>query len=100
MAILANLVADPANPKFREDVLARKLAIARGKGTVHGALYDLDAIGITLKTSICRNNVDVESASQLPGAPRADLTRGICAQRVPMRGVMQTREADPATPRF
>lgn len=33
---LANAIADRASPRFRDDVRARKLTIARGQGTVHG----------------------------------------------------------------
>ena len=38
---IANAVADSAREKYREDVRARKLTIATGDGTVHGARYDL-----------------------------------------------------------
>jgi hypothetical protein len=38
---IANAVADSAREKYREDVRTRKLTIATGAGTVHGARYDL-----------------------------------------------------------
>lgn len=38
---IATAVADSANPKWREDVLARKLTIANGVGRVHGLNFDL-----------------------------------------------------------
>ena len=41
MRIIANMKADSANPKFREDVRTRKLCIANGVGVVHGVKYDL-----------------------------------------------------------
>src|SRR6266480_44292 len=42
MEIIARQRAEVANPQWRNDVLMRKLTIARGKGTVHGRDYDLD----------------------------------------------------------
>jgi hypothetical protein len=44
--IIAEAVADDAIPKYREDVRARKLAIARGQGTVHAQSYDLSNWGL------------------------------------------------------
>ena len=34
--VIADAVADSASPQFRDDVRARKRAIASGAGTVHG----------------------------------------------------------------
>lgn len=42
MRIVANRRAEAANPRFVEDVRARKLCIAEGRGTVHGVAYDLE----------------------------------------------------------
>jgi hypothetical protein len=42
MVIIANRRADAANPRWVEDVRARKLCIARGAGVVHGIRYDLE----------------------------------------------------------
>ena len=39
--VLARLVADSARPKYRDDVFARKNAIATGNGIVHGQFFDL-----------------------------------------------------------
>ena len=39
--LLARLVADSARPKYRENVFARKNAIATGNGIVHGQFFDL-----------------------------------------------------------
>ena len=39
--LLARLVADSARPKYRDDVFARKNAIATGEGIVHGQFFDL-----------------------------------------------------------
>lgn len=44
--IIAEAVADDAIPKFRDDVRARKLAIARGRGTVHAREYDFSNWGL------------------------------------------------------
>jgi hypothetical protein len=44
--IVANAVADAAQPTWREDVRTRKLAIANGKGTVHGHDYVLENWGL------------------------------------------------------
>ena len=41
MTIIANRRAEAANPRWIEDVRARKLCIARGEGVVHGIRYDL-----------------------------------------------------------
>jgi len=38
---IAEVIADGSVPKYREDVLKRKLTLAEGRGTVHGAAYDL-----------------------------------------------------------
>jgi peptidoglycan hydrolase-like protein with peptidoglycan-binding domain len=43
---VANAVADCAREKFREDVRARKLAIATGAGTVHGRKLVLENWGL------------------------------------------------------
>ena len=42
LKIWAYVVADLANPRWRNDVLSRKLTIAVGKGVVHGRYYDLE----------------------------------------------------------
>jgi len=44
--IIANAVADQASAKFREDVRARKLTVATGAGTVHGATFVLRNWGL------------------------------------------------------
>jgi hypothetical protein len=44
--IIANAVADAANAAFRDDVRARKMAIATGRGVVHGAAFDLGNWGL------------------------------------------------------
>jgi hypothetical protein len=44
--IVANAVADCAKPRWREDVRARKLAIATGQGVVHGHKYMLQNMGL------------------------------------------------------
>jgi hypothetical protein len=49
MRNIANRIADSSNPRWREDVRSRKLAIANGMGVVHGMHYDLAAqFGLTL----------------------------------------------------
>lgn len=45
MKAIAQAVADHATPKWRQDVLKRKLTIAEGRGTVHGVRYDLTNYG-------------------------------------------------------
>jgi hypothetical protein len=40
--ILANVIAELANPQWKNDVLNRKLTIALGKGSVHGVNIDLE----------------------------------------------------------
>lgn len=42
LKIWASVVADLANPRWRQDVLARKLTIAVGRGVVHGRRVDLE----------------------------------------------------------
>lgn len=42
LRVIANRRAEAANPRWVEDVRARKLCIANGIGTVHGAHYDLE----------------------------------------------------------
>ena len=50
MRIIANLRAEASNPRWIEDVRARKLCCANGYGNVHGVDYDLDAhFGIGLR---------------------------------------------------
>ena len=44
--IIANAVADAANAAFRDDVRGRKMAIATGRGMVHGAAFDLGNWGL------------------------------------------------------
>jgi peptidoglycan hydrolase-like protein with peptidoglycan-binding domain len=43
---IAELVADRSNPRFRKDVLDRKMSFASGAGTVHGDEYELDGWGL------------------------------------------------------
>ncbi len=45
-AIIATAVADASATQFHEDVLSRKLTIAQGQGTVHGASYVLENWGL------------------------------------------------------
>lgn len=50
MKIIAQRRADAANPRWVEDVRARKLCIALGEGTVHGISYNLaEQFAITLE---------------------------------------------------
>jgi Putative peptidoglycan binding domain len=50
LRVIANRRAEAANPRWVEDVRARKLTIANGMGTIHGAYYDLEGqYGISLK---------------------------------------------------
>ncbi|NIM99121.1 MAG: peptidoglycan-binding protein [candidate division Zixibacteria bacterium] len=50
MRIVANRRAEASNPRWVEDVRARKLCCANGRGIVHGIDYDLEAqFGIRLK---------------------------------------------------
>ncbi len=48
----ANAAADRANPKFQDDVRARKLTIAHGQGTVHGAAVTLVNWGLTTAVAV------------------------------------------------
>lgn len=49
LEIIARRRAAACNPKWQSDVLARKMMIAQGQGTVHGTKYDLATqYGITL----------------------------------------------------
>jgi len=41
LAIVANVVADTVNPRWREDVRRRRMAIVNGSGIVHGTSFDL-----------------------------------------------------------
>ncbi len=45
-AAIANAVADQSREQYREDVRSRKMAIATGKGTVHGMKLDLADWGL------------------------------------------------------
>ena len=44
--LIANAVADNALPQWREDVRERKVAIAKGNGTVHGLMAELKNWGL------------------------------------------------------
>lgn len=44
--LIAHAVADKCNPRFKEDVLSRKMAFATGKGTVHGYYYVMENWGL------------------------------------------------------
>lgn len=49
MTIIANRRAEAVNPRWIEDVRARKLCIAKGEGAAHGIRYELAAqFGITI----------------------------------------------------
>ncbi len=43
MQLIAQAIADVCTPRFRQDVLSRKMTIANGIGVVHGLRYDLAA---------------------------------------------------------
>jgi hypothetical protein len=43
LEIIASAVADAADPRWRADVLARKMCIVHGVGVVHGSSIDLEA---------------------------------------------------------
>ncbi len=45
--IVANAVADAAQPAWRQDVVTRKLTIATGQGTIHGHNYVLGNWGLS-----------------------------------------------------
>ena len=50
LRVIANRRAEAANPRWVEDVRARKLTIANGAGKIHGANYDLESqYGISLR---------------------------------------------------
>jgi len=50
LRVIANRRAEAADPRWIEDVRARKLTIANGTGNIHGAYYDLEEqYGIGLK---------------------------------------------------
>lgn len=50
LRVIANRRAEAANPRWVEDVRARKLTIANGVGSIHGAYYDLEGqYGISLR---------------------------------------------------
>ncbi len=50
MTIIANRRAEASNPRWIEDVRARKLCCAQGHGVVHGIRYDIrEQFGIELK---------------------------------------------------
>ncbi|MGH7381398.1 MAG: peptidoglycan-binding domain-containing protein [Candidatus Methylomirabilales bacterium] len=52
LRIIANRRAEAADPRWVEDVRARKLTIANGGGTVHGNAFDLaEQYGIRLKAA-------------------------------------------------
>lgn len=56
MLIVANRRAEAANPRWVEDVRARKLCIARGEGVVHGVRYQLaEQFGIGLRRAVGRD---------------------------------------------
>jgi hypothetical protein len=44
--IIAKAVADAANAAFRDDVRARKMVVATGRGIVHGSAFDLGNWGL------------------------------------------------------
>ena len=50
--LVAAAVAVVARPDYRNDVLDRKLAIAQGRGTVHGAGYVLRSWGLDESTAL------------------------------------------------
>jgi Putative peptidoglycan binding domain len=53
LRVIANRRADAANPRWVEDVRARKLTIANGMGAIHGAYYDLEGqYGISLRPAV------------------------------------------------
>jgi hypothetical protein len=47
--VVANAVADKADPKWSEDVRRRKLTVATGEGIVHGHQYVLENWGLSAK---------------------------------------------------
>jgi len=53
LRVIANRRAEAASPRWVEDVRLRKLTIANGVGTVHGAHYELETqYGISLRRAV------------------------------------------------
>ena len=50
LVVVAEERSNAAMQKWRAAVLARKMAIARGEGTVHGQHLSMDEFGITMST--------------------------------------------------
>ena len=44
--IVAQVIADTSNPKYKQDVLSRKLSISVGRGAIHGDTYDFGDWGL------------------------------------------------------
>jgi hypothetical protein len=47
MRALAEVVAEHARAEYRHDVLARKMTFVEGRGSIHGAHYDLSCWGLS-----------------------------------------------------
>jgi hypothetical protein len=48
LSLIADAIADNSNPTFKEDVRSRRQAIAKGRGVVHGATYQVDDWGLDI----------------------------------------------------
>jgi hypothetical protein len=64
----ATVIADGSSPRFRKDVLARKMTYATGRGLVHGSEYQLADWGITGTKVSAQQLASTSSIIQILGA--------------------------------
>jgi peptidoglycan hydrolase-like protein with peptidoglycan-binding domain len=64
----ATIIADGSSPRFRKDVLARKMTYATGRGFVHGSEYQLSDWGLTGTQVSAQQLASTSSIIQILGA--------------------------------
>ncbi|MEH2558608.1 hypothetical protein V1286_006137 [Bradyrhizobium algeriense] len=64
----ATVIADGSSPRFRKDVLSRKMTYATGRGVVHGSEYQLSDWGLTGTKVSAQQLASTSSIIQILGA--------------------------------
>lgn len=90
---IANTAANKANPRWKNDVLARKMTIATGIGTVHGrkynlqftdtnAIINLDNETINAIDNLIKNNIITNKQLLIDNASKSDTVDGKYAAKL------------------
>ncbi|WP_315778789.1 MULTISPECIES: D-Ala-D-Ala carboxypeptidase family metallohydrolase [unclassified Bradyrhizobium] len=74
----AKIIADGSSPRWRRDVLSRKMTFVDGTGAVHGSQYALDSWGVSsaavAAADLATPSAIIDLVSSVATAPQDDIT--------------------------